>query len=98
MTLPLLTNKQKAIINYLFTFRFLTTNHFQKLCNHKDKRRIQAWLNDLVEKKYIGVLDTRNSYKDKSQPFTYHLSAKARHILKENNTCDVAKIDIAFLY
>ncbi len=54
MILPTITKKQKAIISHILKFRYLNRVHVQKILHHKDARRINAWLKDLVEKKYLG--------------------------------------------
>lgn len=53
-SLPPITPKQMVILSYIFTFRFVSRSVIQTLLNHSDPRRINAWLKDLVEKKYLG--------------------------------------------
>jgi len=73
-------DKQNQIIYLLYKFRFLTVFHFQKLISHKDPRRINNWLKNLLDKKYIS----RQKLKDSStMPYVYHLSQSARHFLKD---------------
>lgn len=52
--LPTITPKQKDIINLVFKFRFINRHQIQRLFNHKDARRINTWLRDLVSKQYLG--------------------------------------------
>lgn len=52
--LPDITNKQKEILDLVFKFRFINRHQIQKLFNHKDARRINTWLRDLVSKRYLG--------------------------------------------
>jgi hypothetical protein len=93
MLLPETTEKQKEIFMYLYTYRFLHTNQFQKLFNHKDKKRVKEWLKDLKEKGYIYKIETEQSYIDRSKPAIYCLTPKARHILKKNENCDLLVLD-----
>ncbi len=53
MELPNITNKQQQLPILLTKFRFLHSAHFQSLLKQKDKRRINKWLKDLTEKKYL---------------------------------------------
>ena len=59
MILEPLTNQQKHIPSFLYKFRFINTNQFQKLFNHKDPQRTQAWLKDLKDKEYIVSMYAR---------------------------------------
>ena len=85
-TLPSITKSQKQIILFLHKFRFTTTSQLQKYFKHKNHHRINEWLNDLKEKKYISaVVDS----KDITKSYIYCLSSGSRHVLKENK--DVSK-------
>ncbi len=53
MTLPNTTNKQQEIITLIPQFRFLDRTHIQSFLHHKDKKRINNWLKDLTEKRYL---------------------------------------------
>jgi len=59
MILEPLTNQQKHIPNFLYKFRFINTNQFQKLFNHKEPNTVQDWLKDLKDKGYIVSMYTR---------------------------------------
>jgi len=52
--LSTITKKQKEIIDLVFKFRFINRHQIQKIFNHKDARRINTWLKDLVSKNYLG--------------------------------------------
>lgn len=93
MILPPLTPRQKEILSYLYTFRFLNTNHFQKLFHHKDPHRIKEWLTDMTEKKYIARKLSRKTYEDNIKPAVYFLAAKAKHILKQQEECDPSVLE-----
>lgn len=51
--LPHITNKQKQIMELIYKFRFLNRIQIQTLMKHKDYKRINVWLKDLVEKDYL---------------------------------------------
>ena len=89
MELPKITKQQHHILYLLYKFRFISTNQFQKLLNHKDPARTQKWLKDLKDKGYVQTTFERKSYNDWSQPFVYHITPLARHILKTNEECDL---------
>lgn len=84
MNIPPTTDRQKQIIIYLYKFRYLTINHFQKLLSHKDPHRIKEWLKDLKEKKYIASIKDKNI----THPTIYCLDTKARYILKDSKDSD----------
>ena len=89
MELPKITKQQHHMLYLLYKFRFISTNQFQKLLNHKYSTRTQTWLKDLKDKGYVQTTFERKSYKDWSQPFVYHITPLARHILKKNEDCDL---------
>lgn len=89
-----LTDKQQEILHYLYTFRFLHTNHFQKLLQHKDKKRVKEWLKDLVQKGFIyHVKNEEESFIDRTKPYVYCLDLKARKLLKKQKNCDLLVLD-----
>lgn len=79
-----LTNKQKEILSFLYQFRFLHTNQFQKLLNHKNPKRIQIWLKELKDNGYIKTNYNPKNFVDKTKPAIYYLTSKAIHILKKD--------------
>lgn len=80
MHIPTITKSQRLIITHLSSFRFLTIDHLQQLFNHKDPHRIQEWLINLEEKKFIAII---KDPKNKTTPYIICLDQKARHILKD---------------
>jgi len=88
MKLPPYTNQQKNIINLFYQFRYLKVLQLMKLLNHKDPRRIQAWLSDLVEKGYLARIKV-----EEKQYFIYCLDTKAKHILKLKENIDPAVLE-----
>lgn len=51
--LPHITKKQEEIMEYVYKFRFLDRIQLQRLIKHKDYKRINVYLKDLVEKGYL---------------------------------------------
>lgn len=51
--LPHITQKQKEIMQLIHKFRFLDRIQIQTIMKHKDYKRINVWLKDLVEKDYL---------------------------------------------
>lgn len=84
-TLPPITKSQKQIILFLLKFRFTTVSQLQKYFNHKNHHRINEWLNDLKDKKYISVV---KGFKDITQPYIYCLASGSRLIVKEKISKD----------
>lgn len=78
---PTITKQQKQTISHLYKFRYITIKQFKQLFNHKTHFRIQEWLNDLLNKKYIERIKDR---KDVTKPSVYCLAQRARHILKKD--------------
>lgn len=77
-----ITKKQQTILTLIFTFRFINSKQLQKLLNHKDHRRINSWLNDLVEKEYIGR-DFQPIFGTLTKPAIYFLSVKGRDFIRK---------------
>jgi len=94
--LPTITNKQKEIIDLVFKFRFINRHQIQKLFNHKDARRINTWLKDLVSKNYLGRIYSTKLLEN-TKPAIYFLgnngiifirSNKGEEYLVENEQLD----------
>lgn len=75
-----ITPKQLQILLLLYRFRFLDRTQIQQFLNHKNHRRIIAWLNDLTNKNIIGRKYSRK-LKENTKPAIYHLATKSRGIL-----------------
>jgi hypothetical protein len=52
--LPDITEKQEEILELVFKYRFINRSQIQRFLKHKGPRRINAWLKDMVEKRYLG--------------------------------------------
>ena len=73
-TLHTITTKQTEILKLLYTYRFLTRPQLQKLLNHKDKRRITSWLQDLRNKQFIDWKYNADDFIEKTKPAIYFIS------------------------
>ena len=82
-----ITKKQKIILTILFTFRFINSKQIQQLLNHKDHRRINSWLKDLVEKEYIER-DFQPVFGTLTKPAVYFLSVKGRDFIRKTYFVD----------
>ncbi|HHT9136976.1 MAG TPA: hypothetical protein ACFYEK_07000 [Candidatus Wunengus sp. YC60] len=78
---PKLKKGQDKIIHALFQYRFLHSKQLQIFLKHKSPSRINDWLKELTERKYI------TQYYDKtfaSLPAVYSLGIKSRKYIKNN--------------
>ena len=71
--LPEITTKQKEIIDLIYKFRFINRHQIQRLFNHKDARRINTWLRDLVDKQYLGRIYSHKLLEN-TKPAIYYLA------------------------
>ena len=71
--LPVIEEKQKEIVYLVFKFRFINRKQIQKLFGHKDPSRINKWLKDLVEKKYLGRIYSHKLLEN-TKPAIYYLN------------------------
>ncbi len=85
MSKKIITNKQNTILILLLTFRFLNSKQIQQFLNHKDHRRINSWLKDMVDKGYIER-DFKPIYGILTKPAVYFLTAKGRKQIKDAYT------------
>ncbi|OGH11854.1 MAG: hypothetical protein A2857_00355 [Candidatus Levybacteria bacterium RIFCSPHIGHO2_01_FULL_36_15] len=74
------TSKQLEILHLLYKFRFLNRHQIQTLLNHKDYRRIQAWLTDLVKSELVSRNYSRE-YGENTKPAIYYLNVKSKKYL-----------------
>ena len=68
-----ITDKQKEIMDLVFRFRFINRHQIQRLLNHKDPKRINAWLKDLVDKGYLGRIYSHKLLEN-TKPAIYYLN------------------------
>ena len=86
--LPPITKKQETILLLLFRFRFLNRILIQKLLNHRYVSKINDWLKDLTEKKYI-FRSYETKFPDNFKPAIYHLDKYGIAFLKNKNGDDI---------
>ncbi len=72
-TLPDISEKQQKIIELVYKFRFINRIQLQTLFGHKDARRINAWLKDLVDKNYLGRIYSHKLLEN-TKPAIYYLA------------------------
>lgn len=82
-----ITPKQLEILHLLYRYRFLNRTHIQRFLNHKDPKRINAWLKDLTDKNITGRKYSRR-IKENTKPAIYHLATKSRSILLDRPDID----------
>jgi hypothetical protein len=82
MNLPRITTKQENIVKLLYTYRYLDRIQLQKAMNHKDKRRVQAWLKDLREKHYVEWIYDATDFAKKTKPAIYYLGINGVRFLR----------------
>jgi len=87
--LPKTMPNQKQILKDIYKFRFINTNQFQKLFNHKDPTTVQKWLKDLKDKKYIDTDYKRRSIDLNRIPAKYFLAPLGRKFLKGQKGFDI---------
>ncbi len=71
----------------IYKFRFLDRIQIQTLMNHKDARRINVWLKDLVEKKFLGRIYTRK-IPENIKPAIYYVAINGIHWFEGRRECN----------
>lgn len=80
MKLPPITKKQETILQLLYVYRYLDRIQLQAMLNHKDKRRVAAWLKDLRDKDYIEWIYSTD-FAEKTKPAIYYIGLNGvRHL------------------
>lgn len=72
-SLPHITDKQMEILGLVFKFRFMNRYQIQSLLGHKDPRRVNGQLKDLVEKSYLGRIYSHKLLEN-TKPAKYFLA------------------------
>ncbi len=81
--LPPITKTQKEIIEKLiYRYRFLTRIHIQQLLNHKHPAKINIWLKDLTEKKYLNRLYS-TSIGENIKPAIYYIDTNGIRLMRQ---------------
>jgi len=87
--LPYISEKQKEILNLIHKFRFLNRIQIQTLMKHKDYKRINVWLKNLVEKDYLYRIYERKTPFN-LQPAVYFLAPTGVRFVRWNIDYDTA--------
>lgn len=82
MIIPYITPTQQLIPKQIYKFRFINRLQIQKLLNHKDKRRINSWLKDLVVKQYLEKVPKNNSFEERTKLTIYRIGSNGIRFLK----------------
>ena len=85
------TGKQIEIIDLVYKFRFINRTQIQKILNHKDPRRINAWLKELVEYKYLGRIYSKKLLEN-TKPAIYYLSFASIKFIKERKDFELKDV------
>ena len=92
LAVPKITNKQKEILNLLYTYRFLTRIQIQTILKHKDKKTINLWLKDLRAKDYINWIYNKDHFAEKTKPAIYYLGRNGRRHIQNTDMYDREEI------
>lgn len=78
--------RQEQILILIYRFRFLNRKQIQNLIGHKNHRKIQEWLNELIKDKYIIQY-----YDNKLAPIpaVYSLGNRGRKFFKEKENYNI---------
>ena len=82
MTPQPITTKQEEILTLIYKYKFLNRIQIQSFLKHKDHRRINSWLKDLTEKKYIKRIWS-NGYFERIRPSIYYLAPNSLNYLSK---------------
>jgi|GEM_PF-948507 len=83
MELPKITPKQEDIIFTIFEYRFINRDQLQKVLGHKDAKRVNVWLKDLVSKNYLGRIYSKKLFEN-TKPAIYYISLNGLRWIREN--------------
>lgn len=83
MTKKIITSREHVILLLLLIFRFINSKQLQEYLKHKDHRRINSWLKDLMEKGYIERI-FQPIFGQLTKPAVYFLTAKGRTYFKRS--------------
>lgn len=90
-----LTPKQQTILILLYRFRFLNRIQIQTILQHKTFNRVNSWLKELYDQKYISkILDIQSTINN--TPAIYYLDKHGIRFLKTQR--NVEKIYLSKLY
>ena len=81
MTLPPITKQQQAILTLIYNYRFLNRIQIQAFLHHKNKKTINTWLPDLVEKDYLKRIYSKG-FSENTKPAIYYISTNGIQFVK----------------
>lgn len=81
MTLPPITKQQQAILTLIYYYRFLNRIQIQAFLRHKNKKTINTWLPDLVEKDYLKRIYSRG-FSENTKPAIYYIGPNGIRFIK----------------
>jgi hypothetical protein len=84
MTTQQLTKQQKNILTLIYKHRFLNRPQIQTLLNHKTHNRINGWLKDLYENKFIERIYS-HQFGENTKPAIYSIGPAGIRFLKSQN-------------
>lgn len=82
--LPVLTRRQKEIVELVYKHRFINRIQIQALLKHKDYKTINLWLRDLREKQYVEWIYS-DHFAERTKPAVYYLGINGIRYLKTRN-------------
>ena len=95
MTTSQITKQQQNILTHLYQHRFLNRPQIQTFLNHKTHNRINGWLKDLYENKYIERIYS-SQFGENTKPAIYSIGPNGIRFLKAQN--DLYPISVRRLY
>ena len=83
--LPPITKTEQIIIEkLLYRYRFLSRIHIQQLLSHKNPAKVNIWLKDLTEKKYLNrIYSTKIG--ENIKPAIYYIGTNGIRLMKQND-------------
>ncbi len=98
--LPEITPRQEEILILIYRFRFINRQQLQRYFKHKDARRINTWLRDLVAKNYLGRIYSHKLLEN-TKPAIYYLMNNGiiwiRYTKGEEYRSDDGQLDMKYL-
>lgn len=80
-----LTDEYHKILGLVYKFRFINSRQIQKIFGHKVPRRINPWLKELTEHKYLGRIYHRNKLLENTKPAIYYLDNQGIGWVRSNH-------------
>jgi hypothetical protein len=81
MTLPKLTEKPKEIIDHIYHYRFLNRSHIQQMLSHKNRTRINKWLDYLTINNFL-YRKRSTKFGENIKPGVYHININGIRYLR----------------